>query len=97
LRLEEMVEAFEIDSKAKMIASKSKIVEIDTNKVLVFIDHDSKTVYLWRGKNADIFKKLMGTRVAARLSHTYPDYRIRPISEGNEPSAFKHLIGQKLK
>jgi hypothetical protein len=91
-----MVEAFEIDSQAKMIESKSDIVEVDTNKVLVFVDHDSKTVYLWRGKNADIFKKLMGTRVAARLSHTYPEYRIRPISEGNEPSAFKHLIGQKL-
>ena len=92
-----MVEAFEIDSQAKLVKSKSKIVEIDTNKVLVFVDHDVKTVYLWRGKNADIFKKLMGTRVAAKLSHTYPDYRIRPISEGSEPAAFKHLIGQKLK
>ncbi len=92
-----MVEAFEIDSQAKMVESKSKIVEIDTNKVLVFVDHDAKTVYLWRGKNADIFKKLMGTRVAAKLSHSYPYYRIRPISEGSEPASFKHLIGQKLK
>lgn len=92
-----MVEAFEIDSEARMIESKSTIVEVDTNKVLVFVVHEAKTVYLWRGKSADIFKKLMGTRVAAKLSHTYPDYRIRPISEGSEPAAFKHLIGQKLK
>ncbi|MFW9787711.1 MAG: hypothetical protein ACFFE2_04950 [Candidatus Thorarchaeota archaeon] len=91
-----MVEAFEIDSQAKMIESKSKVVEVDTNKVLVFVVHEAKTVYLWRGKNADIFKKLMGTRVAAKLSHSYPEYRIRPISEGSEPSAFKHLIGSKL-
>ena len=92
-----MVEAFEIDSQAKMIESNCEVVEVDTNKVLVFVVHDTKTVYLWRGKNAELFKKLMGTRVAAKLSHTYPDYRIRPISEGNEPSAFKHLIGTKLK
>jgi hypothetical protein len=92
-----MVEAFEIDSEARMIESKSEIVEVDTNKVLVFVDHKNKTVFLWRGKNAEILTKLMGTRVAAKLSHTYSEYRIRPISEGNEPAAFKHLIGQKLK
>ncbi|MFW9834378.1 MAG: hypothetical protein ACFFEK_10310 [Candidatus Thorarchaeota archaeon] len=92
-----MVEAFEIDSEARMIESKSEIVEVDTNKVLVFVDHENKTVFLWRGKNAEILTKLMGTRVAAKLSHTYSEYRVRPISEGNEPAAFKHLIGQKLK
>lgn len=92
-----MVEAFEIDSEAKMVKSKSEVVEVDTNKVLVFVDHENRTVYLWRGKNADIVKKLIGTRVAAKLSHTYSEYRIRPISEGNEPASFKHLIGKKLK
>ncbi|MFW9975436.1 MAG: hypothetical protein ACFFDQ_09245 [Candidatus Thorarchaeota archaeon] len=95
--MNDMVDAFEIDSEARMIESKSKVVEVDTNKVLVFVVHETQTVFLWRGKNADIFKKLMGTRVAAKLSHTYPDYRIRPISEDNEPAAFKHIIGMKLK
>jgi hypothetical protein len=92
----EMVEAFEIDSEARMTKSKATVVEVDTNRVLVFIVHENKTVYLWRGKGADIFKKLMGTRAAAQLSHKYPDYRIRPISEDNEPAAFKHLLGTKL-
>ena len=96
LEAREMVEAFEIDSEARMIESKAAVVEVDTNKVLVFVVHENKTVYLWRGKGADIFKKLMGTRVAAQLSHRYPDYRIRPISEDNEPAAFTHLIGTKL-
>jgi len=91
-----MVEAFEINSQAKMVEFKGDILQVDTNKVLVFVVHESKTVYLWRGKKADIFEKLMGTRVAAKLSHTYSDYRIRPISEGNEPAAFSHLIGSKL-
>jgi len=95
--LSDMVEAFEIDSEAKLIESKNEIVEVDTHKVLVFVVHENKTVYLWRGKNAEIVTKLIGTRVAAKLSHTYPDYRIRPISEGNEPAAFKHIIGKKLK
>ncbi len=91
-----MVEAFEINSQAKMVEFKGDTLQVDTNKVLVFVVHESKTVYLWRGKKADIFEKLMGTRVAAKLSHTYSDYRIRPISEGNEPAVFKHLIGTKL-
>ncbi|MFW9810273.1 MAG: hypothetical protein ACFFE6_12925 [Candidatus Thorarchaeota archaeon] len=92
-----MVEAFEIDSQARMVAYEGDSIEVDTNKVLVFVVHEARTVYLWRGKKADIFEKLMGTRVAAKLSHTYSEYRIRPISEGNEPAAFLHLIGTKLK
>lgn len=92
-----MVEAFEIDSQARMVEFKGDVIKVDTKKVLVFVVHDAKTVYLWRGKKADLFEKLMGTRVAAKLSHTYSDYRIRPISEGNEPSTFLHLIGTKIK
>ncbi len=89
-----MYEAFEIDSDAKMIETEEDASILSTEKVLVFVDHDTKTVYLWRGKKAGLFKKLMGTRVIAKLSHTYADYRIRPIAEGQEPSAFKDLIGQ---
>ena len=92
-----MIEAFEIDSQAKMVEFKGDVIQVDTKKVLVFVVHETKTVYLWRGKKADLFEKLMGTRVAAKLSHTYSDYRIRPIKEGSEPSAFLHLIGTKLK
>ena len=92
-----MVEAFEIDSQAKLVEFKGDVIQVDTTKVLVFVVHDSKIVYLWRGKKADLFEKLMGTRVAAKLSHTYSDYRIRPISEGKEPSSFLHLIGTKLR
>jgi len=91
-----MVEAFEI-IQAKMVETESDIVAVDTNKVLVFIVHESKTIYLWRGKSAGISEKLMGTRVAAKLSHKYQNYRIRPISEGSEPAAFLHLIGNPLK
>jgi hypothetical protein len=90
-----MVEAFEI-IEAKMVESESDKVEVDTNKVLVFIVHKTKIIYLWRGKRAGVTEKLMGTRVAAKLSHKYPNYRIRPISEGSEPAAFIHLLGESL-
>ncbi|MHA2601461.1 MAG: hypothetical protein AM324_004930 [Candidatus Thorarchaeota archaeon SMTZ1-83] len=90
-----MVEAFEIDSDAKLTETKARASTIDTEKVLVFIDHDEKTIYLWRGAKAELFKKLMGTRVAAKLSHNYPKYRIRPITEGSEPAAFLDLLGIK--
>ncbi|MCK5151393.1 MAG: hypothetical protein KAQ65_06125 [Candidatus Thorarchaeota archaeon] len=88
-----MVETFEIDSDAKLVECKDDKVAVDTTKVLVYIDHENKVVYLWRGKKASLFKKLMGTRVTAKLSNTYRDYRIRPITEGREPAAFRDLVG----
>ncbi|MFW9955501.1 MAG: hypothetical protein ACFFD3_13180 [Candidatus Thorarchaeota archaeon] len=88
-----MVDTFEIDSDAKLVECDCTTDMIDTAKVLVFVDHDAKVVYLWRGKKASLFKKLMGTRVAAKLSDTYREYRIRPITEGHEPAAFHDLIG----
>jgi hypothetical protein len=88
-----MVDTFEIDSDARLVECKGEKVPLDTNKVLVYVDHSNKVVYLWRGRKASLFKKLMGTRVAAKLSDTYRDYRIRPITEGQEPAAFHDLIG----
>ena len=88
-----MVEAFEVDEQARLIPADEYATHTDSHKVLVFVDHDNKVVYLWRGKKATFMTKLMGTRVAARLSHSYPDYRVRPISEDYEPAAFLALIG----
>lgn len=87
-----MVEAFEIDSEAKLEETAADASVISSEKVLVFVDHDSRTVYLWRGAKADLFRKLVGTRVAAQLSHRYSKYRIRPITEGREPAVFKDLL-----
>ena len=69
-----MVDTFEIDSDAKLVECKGGMVELDTTKVLVYVDHENRVVYLWRGKKASLFKKLMGTRVAAKLSDTYREY-----------------------
>ncbi len=88
-----MVDTFEIDSDAKLVECKEDSVSLDTTKVLVFVDHENKVVYLWRGKKASLFKKLMGTRVAAKLSDKYQSYRIRPITEEREPAAFHDLVG----
>ena len=88
-----MVEVFEMDSGAKMVAISIEKGSLDSTKVLIFIDHENKTVYLWRGNKAGLFKKLMGTRGVAKLSHTYPKYRIRPIAESSEPAAFLDLVG----
>ncbi|NWF97205.1 MAG: hypothetical protein HXY34_13795 [Candidatus Thorarchaeota archaeon] len=87
-----MIETFEIDSEAKMFPSEENVHKTDSTKVLVYIDHENKVVYLWRGDHAGVMKKLVGTRIAAMLSHKYPAYRIRPISEGAEPAAFRALL-----
>lgn len=88
-----MVEIFAIDSQSKIIQVDTSF--IDSKRTLVIIDHDEKVIYLWRGKKSSLFEKLMGTRVIAKLSHSYPDYRIRPITEGHEPAVFKDLVGRK--
>ncbi len=88
-----MAEIFAIDSKSKI--TKVDTSFIDSTRTLVVIDHEEKVIYLWRGKKSSLFEKLMGTRVIAKLSHSYPDYRIRPIAEGHEPSAFKDLVGRE--
>ncbi len=87
-----MIDAFEIDSDSKLIDRDANAVTLDSKKVLVLIDHDNKTVYLWRGKKASLLDKLMGTRVVAKLSDKYRDYRIRPIGENHEPAAFRALF-----
>lgn len=89
------METFEIDNDAKLIETSSKDVKLDSKKVLVFVDHEAEVVYLWRGKDAGLFKRLMGTRVAAKLSHNYPNYRIKPVGEGHEPNALLQLLGLK--
>ncbi len=86
------IETFEIDSQAKIITIQENLHKTDTTKVLVYIDHPNKVIYIWRGNEAGVLKKLVGTRVAAALSHKYPDYKIRPIAEGNEPASFRHLL-----
>ncbi len=90
-----MVEVFVIDSNAKIL--EVDVESIDTSRTLVIIDHKEKIIYLWRGKKSSLFEKLMGTRVIAKLSHSYPDYRIKPIAEGHEPPEFTALINRAIR
>ncbi|MEM2143314.1 MAG: hypothetical protein QXS20_03340 [Candidatus Thorarchaeota archaeon] len=90
-----MYEVFEVDEAARLSPAEACRTSTDSTKVLIYVDHDSKTIFLWRGERAPLATKLMGTRVASTLSHKYPSYRIRPISEGKEPAAFKDLLGIK--
>ncbi|MBS3794420.1 MAG: hypothetical protein KGY80_05970 [Candidatus Thorarchaeota archaeon] len=90
-----MLEALEITGDADLVEIEPDKAETRTDRVLVFIDHEDETIYLWRGSKASVFKKLNGTRVIARLSHKYPNYRIKPIAEGREPAAFKSLLERR--
>ncbi len=90
-----MIDALEITGDADLVEIDPDQARTETDRVLVFIDHEDETIYLWRGNKASLFKKLSGTRVAAKLSHTYPNYRIKPIAEGNEPAAFKSLFKRR--
>ncbi len=89
-----MTEALIISSDARLVPVPHGALQLDSDSVIVLICHDIQTIFLWRGREAGLFKRLMGTRAIARLSHTYPEYRIRPVDEGAEPEDFRRRFGR---
>jgi hypothetical protein len=62
---------------------------LDSIKVLCVVDDSSKSIYLWKGCQANIRKKFIGARVATNLRSEYGfNFKVRPVDEGEEPPTF---------
>ncbi len=62
---------------------------LDSTKVLCVVDDSSKSIYLWKGGQANIRKKFIGARVATNLRSEYGfNFKVRPVDEGEEPPTF---------
>ncbi len=62
---------------------------LDSTKVLCVVDGSSKSIYLWKGGQANIRKKFIGARVATNLRSEYGfNFKVRPVDEGEEPPTF---------
>ncbi len=64
-----------------------------SNKVFCIVDPDTKSIYIWHGKNADIRVRFVGARVASSLrAREGPMYRVRPVEEGEEPESLLNKL-----
>ena len=62
---------------------------LDSMKVLCVVDDSSKSIYLWKGSQANIRRKFIGARVATNLRSEYGfNFKVRPVDEGEEPPTF---------
>ncbi|MCK4484493.1 MAG: hypothetical protein KAU89_06690 [Candidatus Thorarchaeota archaeon] len=62
---------------------------LDSTKVLCVVDDSSKSIYLWKGSQANIRRKFIGARVATNLRSEYGfNFKVRPVDEGEEPPTF---------
>jgi hypothetical protein len=66
----------------------------ESTKVIIIVDDRFKRIYLWKGANSGIKKKIIGSRAAAELRKTYYGfaYRLSVIEEGDETQEFEFTI-----
>lgn len=67
--------------------------ELNSDKILLFVDPKRYRIWMWHGKNTSIHSKFLAAQQAPRIIDKFgPDFKISPIKEGSEPSEFWSLI-----
>jgi hypothetical protein len=63
--------------------------DLVAERVVCIVDDETKSIYLWKGSQANIRKKFIGARVATNLRTEYGfHFKVRPLDEGEEPPTF---------
>ena len=63
--------------------------ELSDDGVYCIVDDNSKSIFLWKGRNADVRRKFVGAQAASRIRSQHGNgYRVHPIDAGEEPSNF---------
>jgi len=84
-----MVTGYEIFEDGTLQELKLTKENLDSMKVLCVVDDSSKSIYLWKGSQANIRRKFIGARVATDLRSEYGfNFKVRPVDEGEEPPTF---------
>jgi len=90
-----MVDAFEVNEHGESIPVTPSKDILKPTSVIIVVDPDSKTIWLWKGSEAVVRKKFIGARVATKLRSEYGfNYTVKPTDEGDEkPQFFAALTG----
>ncbi len=90
-----MVDAFEVNEHGENIPVTPSKDILKPTSVIIVVDPDTKTIWLWKGSEAVVRKKFIGARVATKLRSEYGfNYTVKPTDEGEEkPQFFAALTG----
>lgn len=88
-----MITCYEVEVSGETIEIPFGTANMSSSGIYCFIVPDTKTIFLWKGRDASIRKKFTGAKVAANLrAEVGFDFNVRPIDEGAEPYDFKELF-----
>ncbi|MHA1860691.1 MAG: hypothetical protein ACTSVM_00120, partial [Candidatus Ranarchaeia archaeon] len=86
-----------------MVDGELKEVEINNSvmtkdKVLLVVDDKNDRIYIWKGAEANVRKRFIGTRHAAgiRLQKGL-EYKVESIDQDDEPNSFRALVGKPIR
>lgn len=87
------MEIWNIERSGEITPLSSKLSEVlTTERVLLIVIDQTKTIYLWKGINSPVAKKFIGARCGQQLrGEKGLLYKVIPIDEGEEPSDFEDI------
>ena len=66
---------------------------LESNEVYCLVDVETKSIYIWLGRNADVRKRFVGARTASRFRQEHGNkFKVTSVDEGQEPSSFLNRI-----
>ncbi|TFG12718.1 hypothetical protein EU537_08465 [Candidatus Thorarchaeota archaeon] len=84
-----MVTGYEVSEDGTLNEVQISDEDLSSAKVVCVVDDETKSIYLWKGRQAGIRKKFIGARVATNLRSEYGfHFKVRPLDEGEEPPTF---------
>jgi len=66
---------------------------LQPDKVYCIVDAQSKSIYIWQGRNAGVRKRFVGAHTASRLrAEQGLHYKVQAVDQGNEPPSLLELL-----
>ena len=67
---------------------------LDSDFILLFVDHKSYRVWIWLGNNVTTRMKFISAKMAPSIRDRYGTaFKITAVDDGNETTAFKAMVG----
>lgn len=71
---------------------------LDSDKILLFVDHKRYRIWMWYGKNTSTRSKFIAAKQTSSIRDRFGiNFKTVVVDEGNEPSEFWSHINGKLK
>ena len=87
------MEIYNVETSGELTKITTKLSNVlSTDKVLLIVREDTKTIYLWKGLHSPVSKKFIGARCGQQLrGEKGLLFKVIPIDEGEEPPEFEEI------